>query len=128
MLSESSNSYGFQVIFHWHYFKGIFLKNGYNFTNFHPDVTILNSNRENSCKKPSIQFHYDISRRSIFRAITGRQICFTIWTIFIQMWPFSIAIQTFMYRSCTYNFMMICQGIQFLEQLRGGKFFSTNLL
>ena len=60
-----------------------FWKSGYNFINFHSDVTILNSDREISCTNNSAKFCCNISRHSI---------CFhklaIIWSIFIQMWPF----------------------------------------
>ena len=55
-------------------FKVQFSKNGYNFANFYPNVTILNSDRENINIKLFLKFHRDIQRRSIFRAITGSKI------------------------------------------------------
>ena len=76
-LSKSSNSYGFQdnlgVPPFWNPF---FPKNRYISLKFYPNVTILNSDRENSTIKLSAKFHFDISISSIFRAITGSKILF----------------------------------------------------
>ena len=54
--------------------KSNFRKMAITFANFYPNVTILNSDRENINIKLFLKFHHDIQRRSIFRAITGSKI------------------------------------------------------
>ena len=96
-------------------FKSIFSKNRHISVNFHPNVPIFNSDRENSFMKPFAKFHLDIWSGSIFRAITGCKILFSKFPIsrvnFIQMWPFSIANKILMLRSSMGNFMMTHQGV-----------------